>query len=90
MLFKVQGKRLKTITIDIWEEVDGEVEITKKEVQRMTDCPDKVDGDSTYWYGEVADALGVQAEHKFTGEVTEVRRVEKVEHYWTDVEDVDW
>ena len=67
MKFNVYGVRTRTITTVITEVLcDCEIDVTKAEVMRITDCPAKIDGDSTGWYGEVEQALQWGAEAKVT------------------------
>lgn len=91
MKFIVSGIRTRTVTTTIVEQVDGEIDITKQEVMRVTDCPKAVDGNSTYWYGEVEEALRDGASHTTTkdAEVVELDRAEHTRVEWEDME-VDW
>jgi hypothetical protein len=45
MKFNIEGTRTKMVVVT--ERIEGEIDITKKEVQRITDCPNSEDGDST-------------------------------------------
>ena len=90
MKFFVSGTRTRTIVTTIVEQVDGEVDITKGEVMRITDCPKVVDGDSTYWYEEVESALRQGALHSSKdAKVIELDRTEHTRTEWEDME-VDW
>jgi uncharacterized membrane protein YebE (DUF533 family) len=59
MKFQIEGVRTKTIvtTMVTTEKLSGEIDITKKEVMRVTECLAKEDGDSTAWYSYVAQAI---------------------------------
>ena len=59
MKFQIEGVRTKTIvtTMVQKERISGEIDITKKEVMRVTECLAKEDGDSTAWYDYVAEAI---------------------------------
>jgi|TARA_E500000178_G_C16623079_1_gene574235 hypothetical protein len=62
MIFNIEGRRTKVITTTIIEDFEGEIDITKKEVMRVTGCSAKEDGDSSSWYSYVDDALQVNAD----------------------------
>ena len=59
MKFQIEGVRTKTIvtTMVQKERISGEIDITKKEVMRVTECLAKEDGDPTAWYSYVAQAV---------------------------------
>ena len=87
MKFRVEGTRTRTIIVT--ETVEGEIDITKKEVQRITDCPNVEDGDSTAWYGYVAEALEGGAHCELVdGNHDEVTVYKKEE--WEQGVEVDW
>jgi hypothetical protein len=48
-----------------------------------------IDGDPSGWYDEVEQALVEGAEHKITGEITELERSEFTKIEW-DTVDIDW
>ncbi len=66
MKFEIEGKRTTTIvsTSVFTELVTGEIDITKKEVMRVTGCLAKEDGDSTAWYNYVPEAIASGATYK--------------------------
>jgi len=59
MKFQIEGVRTTTVvtTMVTTEKLSGEIDITKKEVMRVTECLAKEDGDSTAWYNYVAEAI---------------------------------
>ena len=59
MKFQIEGVRTTTLvtTMVTKEKISGEIDITKKEVMRVTECLAKEDGDSTAWYAYVAEAI---------------------------------
>tara|TARA_R100001463_G_scaffold129975_1_gene189086 strand:- start:5354 stop:5641 length:288 start_codon:yes stop_codon:yes gene_type:complete len=59
MKFQIEGVRTTTVvtTMVTTEKLSGEIDITKKEVMRVTECLAKEDGDSTAWYDYVAEAI---------------------------------
>ena len=89
MKFQVTGKRTRVVTIVIEEEIDGEIDITKAEVMRVTDCKAKEDGDSTAWYDSVGEALMDGAQHKTNDDAIELERHETTKFDWDYVE-VSW
>lgn len=89
MRFKIDGIRTRVITVVVEEAIDGWVDITKSEVRRITECPAVIDGDPSGWYGEVEQALVEGAEHKITGEITELERSEFTKIEW-DTVNIDW
>ena len=93
MRFRIEGTQTKTKKIVVTETIRGEIEITKKEVQRITDCPNIEDGDSTAWYGYVAEALEGGATYKLhvAEAVVLERDVETDEHrLFEEGVDVEW
>lgn len=62
MRFQIQGAR--THTTITTEYISCEIQITKAEVRRVTDCPAAIDGDSTVWYDFVSEALESGADYK--------------------------
>jgi len=60
--FQIEGKRTQTTVLT--EYVSCEIQITKAEVQRVTDCPNAIDGDSTAWYDYVSEAIEMGADYK--------------------------
>lgn len=91
MKFYVTGTRTRIVTTKIVEQIEGEISILKKEVVRVTGCDPVMDGDSTGWYEEVAEALECGAQHSTPGDsvLVEIDRNEQVTFEWDDVE-VDW
>lgn len=91
MRFLVEGTRHRRIVIDIEEDISGEVEVSKKDVMAITDCPAKEDGDSSAWYGYVEQALqeGVRNTVTKDTKVTVRERTEREQVNWEDIE-VDW
>jgi len=89
MKFQVTGRRTRVVTIVIEEEIDGEIDITKAEVMRVTDCKAKEDGDSTAWYDYVEQALMDGAQHKTNDDVIELERHETTKFDW-DYAEVAW
>ena len=90
MKFNIEFTRTKMVVVN--ERIEGEIDITKKEVQRITDCPNREDGDSTAWYGYVSEALEEGAEYKLlNSEVLETiqEAVTKENSRWDKIE-VDW
>ena len=69
MKFYVEGERTTVTTVTIVEKIAGEIDITKKEVLRTTDCPAVLDGDSTAWYEYISEALSQGAQHKDCSEL---------------------
>lgn len=69
MKFQIEGIRTTTVvtTMVTKEEISGEIDITKKEVMRVTECLAKEDGDSTAWYNYVAEAIEDGAIHSDVG-----------------------
>ena len=92
MKFHVEGLRTRTIVTTIVERVEGEISILKKDVQRVTGCESTVDGDSTYWYGEVEDALEAGAPHKADSDsiAERISETSVVSYDWESIESVDW
>jgi hypothetical protein len=92
MKFYVEGTRTKTVTMVIVEHVEGEVDVTKSEVMRVTGCSSVIDGDSTGWYGEVQDALEDGAMHKTPSgcKTTVIETSEVVDYQWERGLSVDW
>tara|TARA_R110000824_G_scaffold104355_1_gene247647 strand:+ start:826 stop:1122 length:297 start_codon:yes stop_codon:yes gene_type:complete len=87
MKFQVEGIRTRTIIIT--EEISGMVNITKKEVMRVTDCPAVEDGDSTAWYGSVDQALAFGAKHTTTETDVTVTNIQE-SSVWDEGAEVDW
>tara|TARA_R100000322_G_scaffold167204_1_gene134770 strand:+ start:349 stop:615 length:267 start_codon:yes stop_codon:yes gene_type:complete len=87
MIFRVLGTRTRTIVIT--ETIEGEIDITKKEVQRITDCPNVEDGDSTAWYGYVGEALEGGANCKLV-EVDRLEEHQSEKEEWDSGVEVDW
>jgi hypothetical protein len=90
MKFKVTGTRIRTVVTSITEEINQVMDISKAAVMTATGCPAKEDGDSTAWYGYVAEALQTGAPHKDEGKPSEISREETVSIEWTSEPDVDW
>ena len=91
MKFYVEGIRTTVTTVTIVEKIAGEIDITKKEVLRTTDCPSVLDGDSTAWYDYVSDALSEGAKHKACNGIQK-ETVEKKTKIDTEaiVDEVQW
>tara|TARA_R100001443_G_scaffold67464_2_gene76266 strand:+ start:3699 stop:3989 length:291 start_codon:yes stop_codon:yes gene_type:complete len=66
MKFDIEGVRTTTIvtTMVQTEEISGEINITKKEVMRVTECLASEDGDSKSWYSYVTQAIEEGARHE--------------------------
>ena len=91
MRFRIEGTQTKTKKIVVTETLSGEIEITKKEVQRITDCPNIEDGDSTAWYSYVAEALEGGATYKVAEAAVLERDVETDEHQlFEEGVEVEW
>jgi hypothetical protein len=88
MKFRVEGTRTRTVVIT--ETIEGEIDLTKKEVQRITDCPNVEDGDSTAWYEYVTEALEGGANCKLLNvERLEENYLDETQQWHQGVE-VDW
>lgn len=87
MKFQVKGTRTRTIVVT--EEMSGTVDITKKEVMRVTDCPAVEDGDSTAWYDSVDQALAFGAKHTTTETDVTVTNIQE-SSVWDEGTEVDW
>ena len=92
MKFYVEGTRTRIVTTTIVERIEGEIAITKAEVMRVTACESVIDGDSTGWYSEVADALEDGAMHKTPEncKTTIIETSEVVDYSWDRDIQVDW
>lgn len=88
MKFQIQGARTQTTVVT--EYVSCEIQITKAEVQRVTDCPAAIDGDSTAWYDFVNEALELGADYKVVA--LEKIRPDKIDAGQPSfvVDSVDW
>lgn len=67
------------------------MEVSKREVMAVTDCPAKEDGDSSAWYGYVEQALidGAQCTVTKDSKITVKERTELEHVTWEDL-DIDW
>tara|TARA_R110000737_G_scaffold313257_1_gene322759 strand:- start:626 stop:916 length:291 start_codon:yes stop_codon:yes gene_type:complete len=90
MKFNIEGTRTRTITTTIVEKVEGEIDITKKNVMEATECLAKEDGDSTAWYGYVDEAIYNDSPLKETDLKTESLSETKVETIDWNKPMVDW
>jgi len=89
MEFSIEGKRTTTVvsTTVFTELVTGEIDITKKEVMRVTECLAKEDGDTTAWYNYVGEAIANGAIYKEIEIETEVLNQdysETEDEYWQE------
>tara|TARA_R110000803_G_scaffold208773_2_gene277704 strand:- start:258 stop:551 length:294 start_codon:yes stop_codon:yes gene_type:complete len=87
MEFTIEGKRTTTIvtTCVFTELVTGEIDITKKEVMRATECLAKEDGDTTAWYNYVPEAIASGAAYKEIEIETEVLNED-----YSETQNEDW
>jgi hypothetical protein len=91
MKFYISGTRTTTVTVDVTEEINGEIEITKSNVIKYTGCAAVEDGDSTAWYSHVSEALELGAPHKVVkGSAVEAGRSESARTGWLDAPHIDW
>ena len=100
MKFNITGKRIRTVTIEIVENLDfAEVQVAKKDVLETLGLPSVVDGDSSHWYGEVEQALKEGCEAKIKkvtdlnsidfGNVETTERTLKTIDEW-EIDDISW
>ena len=85
MEFQISGKRKSTI----YQEIEGTIEISKKEVMKVTGCPSVKDGDSTAWYSYVGEAIELGALFYYNGVPLNVTSTYKQLTSFDDIE-VDW
>lgn len=87
MKFTIEGTQTKNTLVT--EEIEAVIEITKKEVQRITDCPSVEDGDSSAWYDYVQEALEGGAVYKIIEKKVIDTKTEQRTRMQS-VNDVDW
>ncbi len=88
MKFSIHATRTRTTAIT--EKIVVEINITKAEVMRVTDCPAKEDGDSTAWYGYVEEALLDGAVYQEISEEVEEELDVEESSRWDSLEEVEW
>lgn len=89
MKFQIEGSRTKVMIVN--EPISGEIEITKAEVMRITDCPSVEDGDSTAWYDYVGEAIEGGAEFKIVQlAIEEPDEMESDEPVAMTIRSVEW
>jgi len=81
--FEIEAKRTRVLM----ENIKGTIDISKKEVMRVTDCPSVEDGDSTAWYSYVEEAVELGANFKLDIKVKGGQLQGEAEY--TDVE-INW
>ena len=89
MKFQIEGSRTKVMIVR--EPIAGEIEITKAEVMRVTDCPSVEDGDSTAWYDYVGEAIEGGAKFKIVQlEIEEPDEMESDQPAAMIIHSVEW
>ena len=97
MEFRISGTRKRVIKIVIEEQIEGDFNLTKKEVMDKTGCRAVEDGDPTAWYGYAEEAVRYGANQTDPNKdsflknkgTTKISEVKKQEVFWSDLE-VDW
>jgi len=84
MKFEIEAKRTRVLI----ENIKGTIDISKKEVMRVTDCPSVEDGDSTAWYSYIEEAVELGANFKSDIKVTG-KQGQQSEAEYTDVK-IEW